>query len=154
MAVIVLGVATWQTWDHVGSGEPAPEFFLDVLDQPEPISNASLEGRPTLLYFWAPWCGVCGATSENVDAVQEAVGDSANVLSVALSYKSPDELRKYMQDNGATYPVLLGDEKVRRDFAVNSFPTFYILDTEGNVDSSVVGYTTTLGLRARLWKAR
>ena len=153
VGLIVVGVAAYQSWNHLGSGETAPQFALSVLDGAELVSTASLAGKPTLIYFWAPWCGVCGATSDNVDDLREAVGDEANVVSIALSYGSVDEVRSFVAQNEAEYSVLLGTEPVRSDYAVDAFPTFYILDSDGRVRSSIVGYTTTLGLRLRLWWA-
>ena len=35
-----------------------PSFELVTLDG-EAYSDQSLEGQPTLLVFWAPWCNVC-----------------------------------------------------------------------------------------------
>lgn len=152
-AVILGAIFAYQTWNHVGSGDPAPAFDLPVLDADEPVSTASLRGKPTLVYFWAPWCGVCGATSENVTAVRRFVGDSANVVGVALSYRTLDELRAFHRDNDADYPVLLGTNDEMSAYSITSFPTFYVLDADGHVRSSAVGYTTTVGLLARLWWA-
>ncbi len=154
IAILILAVVfAWQTWDHVDSGTEAPSFELQTLQDGSTISSESLRGKPTLVYFWAPWCGVCDATSENVATVNGWVGDSANVVSIALSYKSEAELREFAAENGIDYPVLEGGNTQAGDYAVTSFPTFYILDAEGRVRSSVVGYTTTLGLRLRLWLA-
>lgn len=153
VGAIVVGVAAYQTWNHVDSGTTAPNFDLAALDTTDRVSSEGLRGKATLVYFWAPWCGVCEATSHNVSDVRDAVGDDANVISIALAYKSLDKVRDFAERNEANYPVLLGNESIRADFAVESFPTFYVLDESGNVRSSVVGYTTELGLRARLWWA-
>ena len=45
---------------------------------------------------------------------------------------------------------LLGDDALLRAFHVEAFPTAYFLDSGGRVQGSVTGYTTTLGLLARL----
>lgn len=153
--LLFLAVTAYQSWDHVSSGEPAPQFDLALLDgDGERVTMESLHGKATLIYFWAPWCGVCEASSDNVTAVREAVGDDYNVLSVALEYESLESVRGFVERNDVGYPVLLGDGETRQDYVVEAFPTIYVLDEEGRVDGSVVGYTTTLGMRARLWWAR
>jgi thiol-disulfide isomerase/thioredoxin len=155
VGLILVGVMTYQTWHHVSSGEAAPTFDFALLDgDGGRISTQSLKGKPTLVYFWAPWCGVCEASSSNVNAVHDAVGDKYNVISIVLEYESRDSAREFVARNDVRYPVLLGDSQAREDFMIDAFPTLYVLDAEGRVDSSVVGYTTELGMRLRLWWAR
>lgn len=153
MLVVLGAVMAYQTWDHVGGGTPAPAFNLEQLDAEGHISTESLAGKPTVIYFWAPWCSVCDASSHNMNAVLDAVGDDANVLSVALEYRSIDSVRDFATRNEIRYPVLLGTSDVLQDYVVTSFPTIYVLNRDTEVTSSVVGYTTELGIRARLWWA-
>ena len=150
-AIVIFAITWFQTSDHVR--DAAPQFDLAVLDSDARVSSAQLLGKPTLIYFWAPWCGVCEVSSSNVSSVRDAVGDDYNVVSMVLDFASEDDVRDFMQRTESDHPVLLGDRAQSRQWAVTSFPTIYILDEEGAVSSSVVGYTTTLGMRARLWWA-
>jgi hypothetical protein len=72
------------------------------------------------------------------------------VVSVAAAFGDLGEVRAYQRAHQVEYPVLLGDEATLRAFRVEAFPTTYFLDAEGRVTGSVVGYTTTGGLLARL----
>jgi hypothetical protein len=47
------------------------------------------------------------------------------------------------------YPVLLGDRAAQEAFAIEAFPTLYVLDAEGHVEHTAAGYTSTLGM---LWR--
>ena len=40
------------------------------------------ESKPTLVDFFATWCGPCKMQSPIIDEVKQAVGDKANVLKV------------------------------------------------------------------------
>ena len=151
-AAIILGVMAYQTWDHLDRGSPAPAFDLAMLDSDTRVSTASFAGKPSVIYFWAPWCGVCEANSHNLAAVREAVGDDANVVSVALAFRGVEEVREFADRNNSR-PVLLGTNAVHEAYAISAFPTLYVLDRDGRITSSVVGYTTELGIRARLWWA-
>lgn len=148
-ALLIVGaVGFFQTRGHLRG--PAPSFSLPQLSGGT-VDSASLKGKPALLAFWAPWCGVCKTTSSNVEWTRKLIGNSARVFSVAASYEDVADVQKYMAARGADYPVLLGNDDTVRDFKVNAYPTFYFLDENGQIKGSAVGYTTTLGLLARLW---
>lgn len=154
LIAIFMAISAWQSRGHLRGAAPA--FELRALDgvggsvQGTNVSNASLTGKPTMLVFWAPWCGVCKADSPAVSRVKSLVGDRANVVSIASEYESMRDVHRYVDDVGVDYLVLLGGKKTARDFQVRAFPTVFFLDSEGNIDSSVVGYTTTAGMLARL----
>lgn len=148
LLVLVLWIVTaWQTRDLVAGGEPAPDFALRDLDgQVHRLSD--LTGRTVVLEFWAPWCSVCAAQSGNVES---AAGAEDVVLSVALAYEDEAEVRRFAREHGLKGPVLLGDDAVARAWRVDTFPTVYVIDREGRIEHGLVGYTTTLGLKLRLW---
>jgi thiol-disulfide isomerase/thioredoxin len=145
LALVAVGII--QTRHHLGGGT-RPAATLQTLDG-APVSLESLRGRPTVLYFWAPWCAICKASSGNVSRLARWGGERLRVVAVASAFGQVAEVREAMRAQGIDYPVLLGDEATQRAFAVDAFPTTYFLDEEGRVKRSVAGYTTTLGLLAR-----
>ena len=147
LIVIFFAVSLWQTRSHLRGDAPA--FSLRTLDGAT-VSTESLAGKPVLLAFWAPWCGVCKVESRNISWVKSLVGERAHVVSVASEYENLGEVRGYVADQSVDYPVLLGGRKTARDFQVAAFPTVFFLDAEGRITGSVVGYTTTGGLLMRL----
>ncbi len=145
--LIVVIAGLWQTRGHVSG--LAPAFSLQTLAG-QTVSLESLKGKPVLLAFWAPWCGVCKMESGNFSWVKKVVGDRAHVLSVASAWDDLGQVQGYVAQNKVDYPVLLDAEHLSGKFRVDAFPTVYFLDSDGKVKRSAVGYTSTVGLVLRL----
>ena len=149
LLVAVAGIGAWQTRNHPRG--VLPDFALRQLGTEGVVTAKSLAGRPTMLVFWAPWCGVCKAESSNVSWVKRLVGDRARVLSVVAAYQSIAEVERSIAAQGMDYPVLVGDDATTARFAVEAFPTVFFLDDGGRIHSSSRGYTTTAGMLWRLF---
>ena len=152
VAVIFVAASAWQTRKLLSGGEPAPAFDLVTLGG-EQMSLESLGGKPTALVFWAPWCGVCKQEAGTISEVRDAAGDGANVVSMALSYEGRGDVEAFVEEHGVDYPVIMGRERTRAAYKIEAFPTIYVLDAQGRVQHTMVGYTPGFGLRARLWWA-
>jgi len=148
IAVLALANA-WQTRSHLRGGQ-APSAVATTLEG-ERVSLESLRGKPVLLAFWAPWCKVCAAESQNLSWARRFAGDRAQVLSVAASFEDLGQVRAYARDHAVDYPVLLGGDPLAQAFRVEAFPTIYFIDADGRIKGSTVGYTTTAGLLLRLF---
>jgi thiol-disulfide isomerase/thioredoxin len=147
LLALFMAINAWQTSD-LPRGD-VPRFTLRAIDGGA-FDSAGLAGKPALLVFWAPWCGVCRAQSQNVSWAQSMAGARVRVVSVATSYRSVAELQAYMSEQEVDYPVLLGNAALARSFGVRAFPTVFYLDAHGKIARATVGYTTTFGL---LWRA-
>ena len=147
IAVVVVGISAYQI-RHLPEG-PAPALDVATLDGGR-FSVDSLRGTTTMVVFWAPWCGVCAAESDNLKRAQELVGDRARIVTVAAEYDSVDDVRAFADKHGITAPVGLGGQTASRRWQVGAFPTAFILDEQGVIVSRMVGYTSTAGMVARL----
>lgn len=150
LAVILAVIGAFQTRNHPRGAMPSYNF--STLEG-APVSLASLQGKPTLLAVWAPWCGVCKVESGNVSRVHRWLGARANVVSVATGFNDVREVRGYMEAQAVDYPVLLARDDFSQVMRVDAFPTVFVLDREGRIVNSMQGYTTTLGLLWRTWWA-
>ena len=147
--VAVAAIGFWQTRNMVGTGENAPKLSLTDLDGNR-LSLSDSDGIPVVLYFFAPWCSVCHATSHNINALSDAyTPDELKIFAVGLGWETSDDLRRFSEKHALKVPVLIGDKKTQAAYRISSFPSVYILDREHRISYRIVGYTTELGLRLR-----
>jgi peroxiredoxin len=149
LVAILLGITAWQTRNMVASGARAPA--LDLVDLGgNPVSVSANSGKKVVLYFFAPWCTVCHASSGNVNALREAYEkEELAIYAVGLAWESKKELHRFADEHELTVPVLIGTDRTADAYRISSFPSVYILDEEHRVAHQLVGYTTEWGLRVR-----
>jgi peroxiredoxin len=148
--VIVGGIYAWRTRDLLPAGDrvSAPAFELTDL-QGRPWTLDALEGKPAVLYFFAPWCGVCAASSPQLRWFDRWRGDDVQVVLVGLDWSSTTELAEYATRHELQLPVLAAGPQTAADYRIRGYPTYYVLDAEGRVAGRDFGYTTAPGLWLR-----
>lgn len=142
---LYLGLRTWLHRDVI-HGE-APVFDARRL-QGGTFSLLDYRGKPLLLHFWASWCVVCRAEQSSIVAIAE----DWPVLTVAMQSGDAVEVRRYLEEHGLAFPVVVDEEgRLARLYGVSGVPISFVIDAEGRIRFTEVGYTTELGLRSRLW---
>ena len=113
----------------------------------EPIS-LSAQGKTTVLYFFAPWCQICHASIGNLQALYEK-NDHIDVIAVAMDYSSVSEIEAFTQQHQLTFPIALGNEKIKQAFSISAYPSYYIISEENSIIGKSMGYSSELGLYLR-----
>lgn len=145
-------VYAWQTRDLLPAGERLPAPALPALTaEGGRFDAASLAGRPAIVYFFAPWCGVCAASAPQLRWFDAAARGSAQVLLVALDYGAAAEAAEWARRHELDLPVLLGDAATADAWRIRGYPTYYVLDREGRVAARDFGVSTLPGLWWRTW---
>jgi thiol-disulfide isomerase/thioredoxin len=105
------------------------------------------EGKPLVLHFWATWCPTCRLENSNIDDISKKY----NVLTIAVNSGKNEAIKAYMKANNFTFDVFNdSDGQMASSFNVEAYPTTFIYDSKGKLAYSEVGYTTTVGMLARL----
>lgn len=102
--------------------------------------------KPTVIKFWASWCPLCLSTLQEANDWTKAY-PQINFVSVAspnqLNEKSLEDFHQWYQAVSADYPDLpvLVDPKGQliKQFAIQVYPSFAILDKKGNLVTLVRG---------------
>lgn len=148
IAVSIIALRAWQT--HDAPGGPAPALSGSA-PSGEPLALAAHPGEPVLVHFWATWCVVCRATEGTI----EEVARDHRVLTVASQSGPPRYVAAYMERSGVDLPVIVDrDGSIARRWGVRAFPTSFVVDADGEIDTAVVGASTGFDLSARIWLAR
>jgi len=105
------------------------------------------KGKPLVVHFWATWCPICKLEAGNI----EWVSDTYNVITIAVKSGSDEELNEFMREHELSYNVIPDQHgELAKKFNIEAYPTTLIYNGKGELKFTEVGYSTTLGLKARL----
>ncbi len=122
-----------------------PDIKLTSIDNQE-VSLVKKE--PLVLHFWATWCPTCKFEASNIQDLKDS---GIRVVTVAVNSGSSKSIEKFIKERGYDYIVIndYSGELAER-FNVTAFPTTFIYNSNGHLEFSEVGYSTTVGLKARV----
>lgn len=127
----------------------APDFTLqDQFGNSHTFSD--YQGKTVFLNFWATWCPPCKAEMPDIQALYEEYGKNSEDL-VILGVATPnvgregsaEDIAAFLEENGYTYPVVMDtDSSLSYWYGIRSYPTTFMIDTDGNVYGYVTGQLT------------
>ena len=117
----------------------------------EPLElNQMTKESPVLIYFWGSWCPMCSYTSSTVTELSKEY----SVITIALSSGSEKEVLSYLKENKYHFPVINDpDGIISQKWGVFVTPSFFIINSHGEISSVTTGISSEWGLRFRLWLA-
>lgn len=112
---------------------PAKLAFQATTLDGAPFDGASLQGRPTVLWFWAAWCSVCAGEAPTVAKIA-AANPGVRCVGVSALDEVP-AMKKFVADRGVGGFTQLADKdaSVWRRFGVTSQPAQAFITASGAV---------------------
>lgn len=130
-------------------GQQAPEVALSQLGTKALWGNEELrQGKPTLVNFWASWCGPCRVEHPNLAQLQ---AEGLTILGV--NYKdAPHNALSFLEELGDPYEAVGADDagRLALNWGVYGVPETYLIDGEGNVVLRIAGPVTQREVEGRL----
>lgn len=120
-----------------GSKDGPPAFKAASLAGGE-IDSASFAGKPTALWFWAPWCTVCRAEAPDVAKVAKEMAGKVEIVGVAGRGEVP-AMKEFVNQTGTDgfTHVVDADGSIWSSYGVAAQPAFAFIDANGKVDVSL-----------------
>jgi len=117
----------------------APDFSLKDTNG-NTVTLSSLRGKVVFLDFWASWCPPCRMSIPKVQQLHERFkGKKVVVLGINVENNAKTAANFAKKEN-LGYTVLVGNDKVEKDYRISSIPGFFIIDTQGRILKKYAGY--------------
>ncbi|HHY85960.1 MAG TPA: TlpA family protein disulfide reductase [Verrucomicrobia bacterium] len=134
---------------EAGVGDVAPDFVTKDLAGKE-VRLADYKGKVVVLDFWATWCGPCLSSMPHTQEVAKRFKDKDVVVLAACTSDSQAAFEKWVKENASKYPDIVftrdpnaegEDQASRKLYGVTGIPTQFVIDREGKIVASIVGYS-------------
>ncbi len=149
--LLVFAIQWWQGRD-VPRG-PAPAFAAPTADGRSGGLDdwrAAHPGKTIGIYFWAEWCPICRMQEGGIDALRA----DWPVFTVAMQSGDAAAVAKALQVRGLGWPTAVDpDGSIAARYGLHGVPALVVVDGRGEIRSVMVGYTTSPGMRLRMWWA-
>ncbi len=112
------------------------------------FDGSSLVGKPTVLWFWAPWCTTCIGQIPQVEAVAAQYVGEANVVGVG-GLDSDSAIEDFAADLDGLTSLVDDEGAIWQRFEIIEQSSFVILDADGQ-EVARSGYGDELDLSSEV----
>jgi peroxiredoxin len=105
------------------------------------ISLSDFRGKLVLIEFWGSWCPYCAKHMLGVEAAYRQYRDRGFVV-LGLEMGQTEGLegiKRFVQEKGITFPVLLDRGEAQRPYRVTGVPTSFLIGPDGVIEKRFIG---------------
>jgi thiol-disulfide isomerase/thioredoxin len=134
LALVVVAVLGTGTAGAVDQGDNAPGFSGTTFDGTSVAFPELLDGKPTVVVFWATWCGYCKAFMPYLKAIQADYGsDRINILTINAKEDGSGNPAQYIEGLGFPMIAVQDGDAIAAAYDVEFIPGLMIVDSGGQV---------------------
>lgn len=135
---------TAEDYKLIDIGEKIPSFTGFHFQTGDSVKLEDYKNKYVILDFWYKDCFPCIKAIPFLSSLKDKYPkDELAILGlnpIDHSDKNRKKLPDFIEINKMNYPAILVDRIVAKEYKVTAYPTFYIIDKEGKVLFSKIGY--------------
>ena len=145
----------WSKMGPLPPGESLPQFRVAMLDG-SVFEAADLQGRVSVVTFWATWCPACRSEIADLDELEDELDTAEGgvqflAVNVEGSSFSPRERSaragNYARINGLGLPIAVDHGAMARSLRVGPIPHTVVFDRDGVIRYVHQGRVTNASIR-------
>mgnify|MGYP006278136307 FL=1 len=129
----------------LATGSKAPDFTGLNYQTNDSIQLVDYKNQIVILDFWYKDCYPCIKAIPFLSRLRDRYEESELAILGLNPFDHKEENRRKLPDfieiNKINYPIVFIDKNVQKDYNVRAFPTFYIIDENGEIAFSKRGYS-------------
>jgi thiol-disulfide isomerase/thioredoxin len=113
-------------------------IMLDCLDGTDGASINGIKG-PAIINVWGSWCGPCKEEMPILRSFYEKAQDNLALIGVDVEEASIEDGRKFVKNNGITWPNLYDADGKSRAYFGMGVPVTWFIAADGSVAYKHIG---------------
>jgi thiol-disulfide isomerase/thioredoxin len=132
--ICLLALGACSAESELGQGDPAPPFVATTFDGSTVRFPELIDGKPTVVVFWATWCSYCRAFMPELRAIHDFYGaDRINILTINAKEDGAEDPAAYIAQLGFPTIAVRDGDAIAADYDVEFIPGLMIVDRDGVV---------------------
>lgn len=132
-SIMLISALSWMaSATAVEIGEPAPAWSATNFSGEAVNFPGVIDGKPTVMIFWATWCPYCRAFMPYLGEIQKDYGDDKiNVIAINAKERGVGDPTAYVADLDFKVIDVAEGDGIAEDYRVEFIPGLMIVDGDG-----------------------
>jgi thiol-disulfide isomerase/thioredoxin len=116
---------------ELGQGDRAPAWTAATFDGATVEFPELLDGKPTVMVFWATWCSYCKAFMPYLEDIQSEFGDAINIVTINAKEDGTGYPAVYIGNLDFPMIAVRDGDAIAAEYDVEFIPGLMIADADG-----------------------